>query len=207
VAGNRAADQCRGNVVEEARQDRDDREQGETARPAVRQDRRHLVGNAAVLEVTRQDGEAHQQQEQVGERHRLVLQVQREAAQARAELEAGEDKLVENDGRKTGQGDLQCPVMKDGDARERQTEQDELDRDAEHVDRHHGSGPVSRFRRRCMCLLTGPVFHGPMEGSKFARAWTFCVNRQGMKLCHRGLACELQCLVGLFEMGGFPNAE
>ena len=72
-----AADQRRGDVVEEARQHEHDDEQHEAALPVVGQEGRHLVGHAALLEMPRQQRKAHQQQEQVREDHPFVLQVQR----------------------------------------------------------------------------------------------------------------------------------
>ena len=106
VARHRAADQRGRDVVEEARQHEHDGEQREPALPAVGQERRHLVGNAAVLEMPRQDRKAHQQQEQVREDHPFVLHVQAEAGQSGAELEAGEDQLVEDDRGEAGERDL-----------------------------------------------------------------------------------------------------
>ena len=83
VARHRAADQRRRDVVKEARQHEDDDEQREAALPVVRQESRHLVRHLALLEMPRQQREAHQQQEQVGEDHPFVLHVQREAGEAR----------------------------------------------------------------------------------------------------------------------------
>ncbi len=97
-------------------------------------------GNAAVLEMPRQQRKAHQQQEQVREHDGFVLQVQGEAGETAAILEAGEDQLVEDDHRKAGQRDLQRLVVKQGDADQRQREQDEVDRDAEYVDGLTGRG-------------------------------------------------------------------
>ena len=132
VPRHRAADQRGGDIVEEARQHEHDREQHEPALPSVRQERRHFVGDAAVLEMARQDREAHQQQEQVREDHRLVLHVQREAGEASAELEAGEDELVDDDGGEPGERHLQRLVVEDRDADQREREQDEVDRNAEY---------------------------------------------------------------------------
>ena len=138
VARHRAADQGGRDVVEEARQHEHDGEQRKPALPAVRQERRHLVGDAALLEMPRQERKAHQQQEQVGEDHPLVLHVQGEAGQPGAELEAGEDELVDDDRGEPGERDLQRLVMQDGDADQRQREQDEVDRNPEDVNRRNG---------------------------------------------------------------------
>ena len=104
------------------------------AGPAVRQEGRHLVRDAAVLEVPRQDRKAHQQQEQVCQNHPLVVHLQHEAAETLALPEPGEEQLVDGDHRKPGQRDLQRLVMEDRDAEQRQAEQDEINRDAEQVD-------------------------------------------------------------------------
>ena len=123
----------------------DDNEQREAALPVVRQERRHLFRDLALLEMPRQQRKAHQQQEQVGEDHPLVLHVQREAGEPGAELEAGEDELVERDRRKPGQRDLQRVMMKQRDAEQRQREQDEIDGDAEQIVELHLLFPSSQM--------------------------------------------------------------
>ena len=107
----------------------------EGALPVVGQERRHDVGQLALLEMARQQRKAHQQQEQVGEDHPLVLHVQRETAEARPELEAGEAELVGDDGGEPGQRHLQRVVVEQRDAEQRQREQDEVDGDAEEIER------------------------------------------------------------------------
>ena len=57
-----------------------------------------------------------------------MLHVQSESGKARAELEAGEGELVDENGRETGERDLQSLVMEDRNADQRQREQDEVDR-------------------------------------------------------------------------------
>ena len=64
-----------------------------------------------------------------------MLHVECEAGESGARLEAGERKLVERDRRKTGKRDGKRVVMKDGNAEQRQAKQDEVDRDAEKIDR------------------------------------------------------------------------
>ena len=127
---HRTADQCRRDVVEEARDHCDEDEQHEAALPVVGQEARHLVGDLAFLEVAREQGKAHEQEEQVGEDHGLVRHVLDEARQAGAVLEARKAQLVERDGGETGQGHLQRVVVEQGDAEQRQGEQDEVDGDA-----------------------------------------------------------------------------
>jgi hypothetical protein len=148
VARHRAADQRGRDIVEEARQHEYDGEQRQPALPAVRQERWHFVRHAAVFEVPRQDREAHQQQEQVGEDHGLVLHVQREPGEPGAKLEARENQLVEYNCGKTGERDLQGLVVEHRDAEQRQREQDEIDRNAENEHRRR-CRPCRRRGREC----------------------------------------------------------
>ena len=134
LARHHAADQGRGDVVEEARQHAHDHQQQEGALPVVGQEGRHDVGQLALLEMPREQREAHQQQEQIGEDHPLVPHMQRKAAEAGAELEAGEGELVGDDGGEAGERDLQGVLMEEGDAQQRRGEQDEIDGNAEEVE-------------------------------------------------------------------------
>ena len=137
------------------REHEDDGKQRKAALPAVRQERRHLVRDAAVLEMPRQQRKAHQQQKQVRQNHRLVLHVQAEAGEPGAGLETGEDQLVEHDRGKARQRDLQRLVMEESDADQRQREQDEVDGDAEHIDRLCRRRLRSRGRRgQTQCAAT-----------------------------------------------------
>ena len=134
VPRDRAADDRRRNVVEETRQHKHDHEQQQPARPVVRQQRRHLVRHGAFLEVTRQQSEAHQQQEQVREQRKFVTEMKAEAGQPCALLEAGEDQLVGGDGAKACKRDRQRVPVKQRDAEQGQREQDEIERNAEEED-------------------------------------------------------------------------
>ncbi len=58
-----------------------------------------------------------------------MLQVQHEALEARAFLEAGESELVERDDRDARQRHLERARVEQRHARQREREQDELDRD------------------------------------------------------------------------------
>ena len=111
MARHGAADQRGGDVVEEARQHEYDDEQHESALPVVGQEGRHLVGDAALLEMPRQQRKTHQQQEQVREDHPFVLQVPGETRQAVAELEAREREFVEGDRRKSRERDFERAMM------------------------------------------------------------------------------------------------
>ena len=82
-AGDRAADQRRGDVVEERRQHEDHHQQHERALPVVGQQLRQPRRNAAGLEMLRQQREAEQQAQQVGEQHPFVAEVRDEPRQAR----------------------------------------------------------------------------------------------------------------------------
>lgn len=141
VARDRAADQGGSDVVEETREHKNDGEQRNAASPAIRKKRRHLIGYVTLLEVAGKDGEAHQQQEQVRQDHPLVLHVPSQAGEPGAELEAGEDELVEEDCSEPRQRDLKRSMMEDRHAYQRQREEDEIDRNAEHEYRRHRRRP------------------------------------------------------------------
>ena len=78
-----------------------------------------------------------------------MVHLQRQAAEARTEPEAGEEQLVDGDHCESRQRDLQCLVVEDRNAEQRQPEQDEVDRDAEHEYRLRriGAGRGRRGRR------------------------------------------------------------
>ena len=61
--------------------------------------------------------------------------MQRKSAEAGAELEAGEGELVGDDGGETGERDLQGVPVEEGDAQQRRREEDEIDGNAEEVER------------------------------------------------------------------------
>jgi hypothetical protein len=61
--------------------------------------------------VPRKKRETHQQEEQIAEDHPLVRHVTGKAGQAGAELEAGEDQLVQRDRHQAGQRHLQSVVV------------------------------------------------------------------------------------------------
>ena len=62
--------------------------------------------HAAFLELPRQQREPHQQVQQVGEQHPLVLYVRREPAQAAGVPDADEPELVARNYAQPGQCDL-----------------------------------------------------------------------------------------------------
>jgi hypothetical protein len=134
VPRHRAADQGSGDIIQEARQHEYNREQSQAATPAVWQICRHCVGDSTLLEVTRQDGEAHQQQEQVGENDPFMVKLQHKAVETRALAEAREQKLVDRNSGKTSQRHFKRLVVKHSDAEQRQAEQNEINRDAKQID-------------------------------------------------------------------------
>ncbi len=75
------------------------------ALPVVGEKGRHFIGNATLLEMAGQQREAHEQQKQVGQDHPLVLEMEDEAGEARAGLEACEGELVGGDDRKPSERD------------------------------------------------------------------------------------------------------
>ena len=79
-------------------------EKHETAGPIVRQSGRHPVGDAACLEMARKEGKTDQKQKQVRDENPFMLEMGKETRQARAFVEAGAQKLLEDDGAETGEG-------------------------------------------------------------------------------------------------------
>ena len=145
-AGHRAADQRRGDVVEEARQHEHHDEQHETAAPVVGQVVGQPPRHVAFLEVPRQQREAHQQAEQVREHDPLVVQVAGQPAEARAVRKAGNEQLVERDRRQARERNLQRAVVQQRHAEQRQREQHELERDAERLPARAGADAPGHCR-------------------------------------------------------------
>src|SRR5229473_3661386 len=140
VSRNGAADQGGRDIVKEARQHEYQEQQRHAALPVVGQQRRHFVRNPALLEVPRQKRKSHQQQEQISEDDPLMRHVLAEAAQSRTEFESGEDELVDDDGRESGQRDRKRVTMKQRHAEQGQREQDEIDGYSKH---QHGLDHLS----------------------------------------------------------------
>ena len=130
LMGHGAADQCGGDVVEEGRHDEHQQQQREAAFPVVRQVLGQDHRDMAFLEVAREDGEAHQQAQQVRDHHPLVAQMTDEAGEAGAALEAGENDLVGGDHHRPTGGHRQRVAVKQRDAEQGEAEQDEIHRDA-----------------------------------------------------------------------------
>ncbi len=144
---HRAADHRRGDIVEEARQHEDHHEQDERAFPVAGQEARQERGNAAVLEVLGKQREAEQEPQQIREDHPFVQQMQPEAGESRARLEAREQKLVEDDRGETDQRDFERVMMEQRDAEQREREKNEIDRDAEDL-RQCAGARVGALRER-----------------------------------------------------------
>ena len=92
----------------------------------------------------------HQEQEQVGQLHPLVLELKSEPGEAVAGRKAGKGELVENDCGKPGEGDRKGVAIEDRDPDKGQREQDELEWNAKNVDRcaRDGTGYVGHGRSR-----------------------------------------------------------
>jgi hypothetical protein len=84
--------------------------------------------------MTRQDSETHQQQKQVSKDHPFVVKLQHQAGQALALSEARKQELVKRNGYKPGQRHPKCLLVKHRYTQQRQTEQNEINRDAQQVD-------------------------------------------------------------------------
>jgi hypothetical protein len=83
----------------------------------------HRVRDSTLLEMTRQDGETHQQQKQVGEDHPLVVKLEHQAGQALALSEARKQELVKCNGYEPSQSHLKCLMVEHGYSQQRQAEQ------------------------------------------------------------------------------------
>ena len=81
-----------------------------------------------------------------------LLHVADQAGYALPELEAGEGELVADDGGKAGERHLQRVMVEEGDAQQRQGEENEVDRYADKIEglgRWSGRGCESGMARRC----------------------------------------------------------
>jgi hypothetical protein len=86
--------------------------------------------------MSRKQREAEQQAEQIGEDHPLVRHVERQPAQARPGLEAGEAELVQRDDGEARQCHLERVVMKQRHAGQSEAEEHEVDWHAQHAGHH-----------------------------------------------------------------------
>src|SRR5713226_2579481 len=126
VPRNRSADQRGRDVIEEARQHKHQEKQRDAARPVVRKQGGHLIGNSALLEVPGQKCKSHQQQEQIGQHHPFVRHMLAKAAESRAEFESGEGQLVNNDGGEPRQRHRKRVTMEQRHAEQGQREKNEI---------------------------------------------------------------------------------
>jgi hypothetical protein len=120
---NRPADQRRRDVVEKTRQQPDDQQQDERAQPVRRQQPRQHLRHATVLEVPRQECEADQQAQQIGQQHPFMGHVRGEAGQPVARLETGDHHLVDTDHRQPAEGHLEDVMVKDRHPEQRRGEE------------------------------------------------------------------------------------
>ena len=171
LVGHRAADQRRGDVVEEARDDEHHHQHQEAAAPVGRQEARQDHRHVALLEVPRQQRKAGEQAEQVGNGDPLMAQVADEARHPDARLEAGEGDLVEADRREAAEGHVQRDVVEQRDAQQGQRKQDELDGDAaDGGDVTRGKGRQGRQQQTQQQAVhgntPGHARHAPICGSR-----------------------------------------
>jgi hypothetical protein len=122
-AGDRPADECGGNVIEEARQHENHDQEDEAALPVARQEARENGRYATCLEVLRQEREAQQQAEQVGEQHPFMGEMRDEARGAGALRKGGEQDLEQRNHRESDRRHPQRVEVKQGDPQKRQPEQ------------------------------------------------------------------------------------
>ncbi len=127
---HRGADQCRGDVIEKAREQEDDDKKHERPHPACWQQLRQDFRHAAVLEMAGQKRKADQQAEQIDQQHPLMRHVQAESSQAFSGLEAGEQDLVGGNCHHASEGHWQGMMVKQGDAEKCRGEENEIDGNA-----------------------------------------------------------------------------
>jgi hypothetical protein len=84
VARNHSAKHGRGDIVEEARTARTPRPSNATPPANVRQHVRQMIGNVALLELVGKQLEPDQQQQQVGDDHPLMLEMEKKGSGAAA---------------------------------------------------------------------------------------------------------------------------
>ena len=129
MAGHHSAEDGGRNVVEEARQDKDDPEQRDAPGPIVRQQTRQMIGHIAVLEMTRQQLKADEQQQQVGNRDPFMLEMAKQGLGAGAGWEGADKSFVGQDDDQPGDADRERPFVEQRDAEQHEAEKDELNRD------------------------------------------------------------------------------
>ncbi len=139
--GDRPPDHRRSDVVEEGRDDHDQKEQHEPALPVIRQPARKEVRNARLLEVLGQDGESQQQPEKVDQDGGLVSEVMCEAAEAHLTTEVSENDLVGCDRRHPDDREVERELVEHHHAQEDGPEHDELERNSEHLSLLPGAPP------------------------------------------------------------------
>ena len=135
VTRDRAPDQRSGDVIEKTRQHENDDEKEDAAFPVIGQHGRHFVRYPAFLEVSRQNGKPHQQQEQVRQRDPLVRHVASEPAPPCAGLESGEADFVADDGDEADKRDRKRMTMKQRDAEQNEPEENEIEGNSSNQDR------------------------------------------------------------------------
>src|SRR5688500_8379790 len=100
----------------------------------------------AVFKVARENCEPEQEAEQVRERAPFMLEVAQEAGEPRTGRKTRAEELEEHDARQTECGHQQGVPMQERDARQRQTEKEELDRDGAHMRARVRTGVCERKR-------------------------------------------------------------
>src|SRR6185436_13361546 len=99
----------------------------EAALPVVGQYARKLQRHVTFLEVLRQQREAEEEEQQVGEDHPLVGHVSHESLEPGPRLEARERELVEEDHREAGECHRQRMAVEEGATEQREAEKDEIE--------------------------------------------------------------------------------
>ena len=84
-----------------------------------------------LFEMARQQSKTEEQTKQVSEDDPFMLDVSEETRNAIACLKASERDFIDRDRHQTGKGNPQSMLVEDRDAKQRQPEQDEIERDIE----------------------------------------------------------------------------
>ena len=92
-------------------------------------------GDAALLEMAREQGKSHEEAEEVGEDDPFVGHVRSEPSEARAGRKAREGKLVGQDRCKTAQRDSERVAMEERHPEKHHSEEDEVDGCSKHESR------------------------------------------------------------------------
>jgi hypothetical protein len=167
VTRNRRTDQGPGDIVEEGGDHEDQDEEHESAPPIVGENDRHPIGNAACLEMARQERKADEKQKQIGEQDPFMGEMDEETGETGTLVETVPKQLLDDEGAKTGERYRERVAVEDRDASERDAEQKKIEHDGRILSaelRCEGHPPI----RPVNC--TSGKWRQPKEGRPQAKA-------------------------------------